>query len=355
MASWGLAFQYGKKAYEDMWKEQEENERLAATRRLFDMTIQEREEALEDEANTNREVRAGNMVITKYKKQIERGGEEGAKAYAMALSEMGIPTVYMGDMKVGTVGADGQVDPRTVLNMGGKGWNGRSMMAEVYKYVPSAKDSYSEYNAAVARNQDKQLQMDLATLQMNAQLRAAQMRAAAYAAGARGIASALAEKQYATNWKDVAPYIRDKSVKAAFGPDVTEVIGPDGVPVFYRNENGKQVAFTPTREELGDLENIHNKAIVGAWNLMSGSGIPMQPGVASMSSGLTDYGASLRGRREAENAWGAAFPRFINQTAAGLKDAASPGASLTLPWVDNPMISSFNTRSSWDTYGLMDD
>lgn len=355
MASWGLAFQYGKKAYEDMWKEQEENERLAATRRPFDMTIQEQEEALEDTANTNREVRAGNRVITKYKKQIERGGEEGAKAYAMALSEMGIPAVYLGNMKVGTIGADGQVDPRTVLDMGGKGWNGRSMMAEVYKYVPSAENAYNEYNAAVARNQDKQLQMDLATIQMNAQLRAAQMRAAASAAGMRGIASALMEKQYATNWKDVAPFLRDRSVKAAFGPDVTEIIGPDGLPVFYRNENGKQVVFTPSREQLGDLENIYNKGIVDTHNLMSSSGIPTQPGIAALASRLADYGASLRGKREAASAWSAAIPRFVNQTVVGLKDAASSDdVVFARPWVDAPTIYSFNAPSSWGLYGIME-
>lgn len=298
MASWGLAFQYGKKAYEDMWREQEENERLAASRKLFDMTLQEQEEALADETNTNREVRAGNQVITQYKKAIMQGGAEGAKALAEARTAMGIPTAYLGGTKVGTIGANGQVDKSTVIDMKGDKWNGTAMMAELYKLVPSARESFGLYNQNVAENRKLQAEFDLAAMKQNAMLRAAQIKAAGTRAGLASLGGSFAQAALANHWKDLVGMVDEQAVVTTFGPDAQIITDPNGVRVIMRpNKDGVMEAYNPTKEEWGDFQNIRNRALVNVNNGVYTGLSSIQGVVGSTADDQAAYQANILAQR----------------------------------------------------------
>ena len=76
MASWGLAFEYGKKAYTDMMKRQEELDRYLAERALWDARRQEAEEQQATDTMVNREIRKSTEAITANKQAILAGNDE---------------------------------------------------------------------------------------------------------------------------------------------------------------------------------------------------------------------------------------------------------------------------------------
>lgn len=301
-ASWGLAFQYGKKAYEDMWREQEENERLAATRKLYEMQVAEQEKAQEMQTLINDEVRSGQRVITKYKKQMAKGGEDGVKAYAAAMTEAGIPTMYLGDGKVGTVRADGQVDPASVRKMTGKDWNGTAIVSEFQKIVPSAEGMSTEYRQAVDRNIEREWEKDKLNAQLRSQMGIASMYANAKLKSAGLQAGAIREAAYADqftkNWKELQTLAVDGASRSAMGNNVRGMIGEDGTPSFmkYSDKTGWQ-PYNPTDSELQSFTNDLGRIQTEGFNMMVNAGVPGQVGyynVANMLGDARQYGMGLR-------------------------------------------------------------
>lgn len=302
MASWGLAFQYGKKAYEDMWREQEENERLAASRKLYNMQLEEAEKAQADQTLVNDEERAGRAVITKYKKAIMKGGEDGAKAYAQARTEMGVPTVYLGDGKVGSVLANGKVDPATVVTMKGDKWNGTAMMSELQKLVPSAEKESARYDAAVATNRQYQWEADKLKQQLAAQYGVASMYANAKlkAAGMQADATRLAafSDQFIKNNKEIDQMVLSQAARSAFGENVSAARGEDGLVHFYKmNDKTGWTEFSPSTDAQTAFNNDYGRIYTDTYNDMRDYSIPFQPAVVSNANAVGEarnFGLGVR-------------------------------------------------------------
>lgn len=302
MASWGLAFQYGKKAYEDMWREQEENERYAATRKLHDMQLAEAEKAQADQTLVNDEERAGRAVITKYKKAIMKGGEDGAKAYAQARTEMGVPTVYLGDGKVGSLLANGQVDPSTIVTMKGDKWNGTAMMSELQKMVPSAEKEAARYDAAVATNRQYQWEADKLKQQLAAQYGVASMyanaklKAAGMQAGA--VRQAMFHDQFIKNNKEIDQMTLSQAARSAFGEGATAVRGEDGLVHFYKMDSKTGwTEFSPDEGSQTAFNNDYGRIYTDTYNGMLNSGTPYQaivPSVANVLGEARNFGLGVR-------------------------------------------------------------
>lgn len=85
MASWGLAFEYGKNAYTDMLKKQEELDRYLAERDLWRARLTEEEEAQSTSSKVNREIRKSTELITANKQAILAGDDT---AFITTLNQM---------------------------------------------------------------------------------------------------------------------------------------------------------------------------------------------------------------------------------------------------------------------------
>lgn len=300
-ASWGLAFQYGKKAYEDMWRDQEQNERLAASRELYDMQIAEAEKAQAMQSVINDEVRQGQEIITKYKKQMAKGGEDGVRAYAEAMTAVGIPTQYLGNGTVGSVRADGQIDPSSIRTMTGDGWSGTAIVSEFQKIVPSAEGMSAEYRAAMADNINREWEKEKFQAQLASQMGMASIYANARLAAANAQAGALREAIFADQWyknNDVLEaYANDGAARSAMGNDTRVVVGEDGIPNFmkYNSEEG-WIPYNPTESELQSFTNDKGRILTEGYNLMVTNGVPGQVAIyntANLNGAARQYGMSI--------------------------------------------------------------
>ena len=332
MASWGLAFQYGKKAYEDMWRQQEENDRLAANRELYMMQLQEEKEALTDAMRTNREVRAGNAAVTKNKKRIASGGEDGVKAMVDFYNEVGMPAQYIGDRKIKF--ADG-----TVKDFSGKEWTGSAMLAEVYKVVPSAANMSAAYTEGVKDDLKAQRDWDKSMLEYYGKINAAQiaansrMQAAALTAkGLGGMSDALVRTAM-SNTKDFDPIKKDYAIKAMFGGNAVYMPDEQGVPSYYmRGEDGNVTKINLNERQAAALVDIENMLDIGGNNFVKNNNT-YTAGLAAMYPRAVAHVAGLQKKWDEEARLAANAETLLKQVEAGNAAARKAARGIGTTWL----------------------
>lgn len=289
MASWGLAYEYGKNAYEDMWRKQEENDRYAAQRKLFDMQLAAAEE---EQKVANREQARSLAVrdtINAYQNDLMSGGSKGRQAFVDALNQMGIGAQLVDGTKVVFLGADGKPDASNVIDMSDTSkWTGPAMMSELTKRVGTAVAESNKYQEQVEKDRQfheavrqfdekNKLDWDKAVLNSNTTLGAARLYMAGKQAGASGgsgsSGSGTGGKGASSPFNsDVEKYAEEAAVKAIFGPGVEAVKGDDGATVYIDTTKEDRPQITPTEGQLTDLYNLKNQIAVDANNAWQADG-----------------------------------------------------------------------------------
>lgn len=186
-ASWGLAFQYGKKAYEDMWREQEENERLAATRKLYEMEVAAKEAELATQELENAETRRNRALIASALPQLRAGGNQAKQATAALLSQMSGQPHVVKDGKIYLQEPDGSLSESVIKNV--NSMNTDQLIGELDKWTMNTRTRGENVREAAKTEEQYQHQINLATLNNNA----AADRLSAQLANAWGIAKLQAD------------------------------------------------------------------------------------------------------------------------------------------------------------------
>lgn len=154
MASWGLAFEYGKNAYTEMMKKQEELDRYLAERDLWRARLTEEEEAQAMNTYVNREVRAAQKAITENKKGIEAGDIDAYLRAKNALaSGTGYTWVKLDGSKIGIRAADGTINKDTIRDLSSDEWkNPAARIAELEKSAKTIMEMASQYRTDAEQN-----------------------------------------------------------------------------------------------------------------------------------------------------------------------------------------------------------
>ena len=287
MASWGLAYEYGKNAYEDMWRKQEENDRYAAQRKLFDMRL-EAEEAEQEVAN--RELaRSLNVrdTINAYQNELMSGGSKGRQAFVDVLNQMGVGAQLVDGTKVVFLGADGKPDASNVIDMSDTSkWTGPAMMSELTKRVDTAVAESAKYQEKVEKDRqfheavrqfDEKNKLDWNKAVLNAATSRYgydRIYSSKSGSGSSGSSSSSSGGKSASSPfnSDVEKYAEEAAVKAIFGPGVEAVKGDDGATVYIDTTKEDRPQITPTEGQLTDLYNLKNQIAVDANNAWQADG-----------------------------------------------------------------------------------
>lgn len=298
-ASWGLAFEYGKNAYEDMWKKQEMNERLAAERKLFDLKLANdigEQETVNFEQERSRNVR---NTINAYQNDIMAGGQRGRQAYVDALNQLGVPTALINGKAVPI--KDGKADMSAAVDLTDTSkWTGTAMLSELSKRINTARDESNRYMAEQEKNRtfewekekfarEDQTRRDIANLNARTQIAAAGIYAASRAAGSGGSsssASGVPGGKITTSFynKDTTKAASEMAARTEFGEGVTVSEDDAGNLTFAKNG----VPFQPEDGKLTNYYNLRNKIIVDSQNRRFYTG---QSDYASAFSLGSQYGA----------------------------------------------------------------
>lgn len=313
MASWGLAYEYGKNAYEDMWRKQEENERLAAQRKLFDMQLKEEEQEQATKSLETARVRQYRDVAVAYGDKMGRGGTLGVKAYADAMTAAGIPTTVLDGNKVAAIDpATGKPDMSTVIDMSDSSkWTGAAIQSEFAKNINTLAAKSADYRATVERDREfneKKRQFDVsdererwkARLNANTQLAAAGIYASAKSGGSGGaggsgssggVTGSGKPKQTTMDNNNTLKIASESAARTVFGEGVQLAMGDDGTISFTKNGE----PFTPSDGQWTNFYNMRNKIFTDAANLNYATG--QSPVAGAMISGTergTQYLDDLR-------------------------------------------------------------
>lgn len=159
MASWGLAFEYGKKAYTDMMKRQEELDRYLAERNLWEAQRIEQEEAQASQTAENRKARKGLAVLNKYRDDVVAGDDSAFVSMLNAQAEgTGSQFILEGKkvyrVKDGTKSLAYDLSSKELKN-------GSSRVAEFIKgYGLTSLDQYAKHEEGVKANREMALEME---------------------------------------------------------------------------------------------------------------------------------------------------------------------------------------------------
>lgn len=290
MASWGLAYEYGKNAYEDMWRKQEENDRYAAQRKLFDMQLREEEQELATKSLENARIRQYRDIAVTYGDKMGAGGTTGVKAYADAMTAVGIPTTVLEGNKVARINPEtGKPDMSTVIDMSDSNkWTGDAIKSEFAKNINTLRGEADIYKATVkedrqfkeaVRQFDEKQALDWkkANLSARTQLGMAGLYASSRQAGSKSSGSGSggsaggkgANSPFNSDVNDVA---FNASVKAVLGPGIEAVKGDDGATVYIDTSKPERPQVTPSKGQLTDIYNMTNQIAVEANNMWQADG-----------------------------------------------------------------------------------
>ena len=244
MASWGLAFEYGKKAYTDMMKRQEELDRYLAERNLWEAQRIEQEEAQASQTAENRKARRGLAVLNKYRDDVVAGDDSAFVSMLNAQAEGTGSQFILEDKKVYRV-KDGTKSLAYDLNSK-ELKNGSSRVAEFIKgYGLTSLDQYSKYEAGIKDNREMKYKYD----ELQARKDVAKIKAdgAVNAASSKGGASTKV-----TTWSK-----EDNQEASSYAPSLVFGSGASG----SRDEDGQWTVYnvdkslrTLTSEDVAKLD-----------------------------------------------------------------------------------------------------
>ena len=332
MASWGLAYEYGKNAYEDMWRKQEENDRYAAQRKLFDMQLKEEEQEMATKSLENARIRQYRDIAVTYGDKMGRGGSMGVKAYADAMTAAGIPTTVIDGTKVVTIDPEtGKPDMSTVIDMSDSSkWTGDAIKSEFAKNINTMRGEADIYKATEKENQQQALEykkfligeqnkLDIAAMNKQAQLGVASIYAAASKAGKGGTTTK-------PDYTETIRALGGAVTPGIMGKNISFVYDPNKGYSFIDLKTGEP--YYPTEEQAGKFNESMTKGIQSAYIMTGSTGAPSGYTGTNVGAGLgnvfvadtnaaTRIGTDLDAADAAKKAADAVFSRPANSSSVG--------------------------------------
>ena len=256
MASWGLAFEYGKNAYTDMLKKQEELDRYLAERDLWRARLTEEEEAQAMNTYVNRDVRNGLASLTRNKSAVVNLDDD---AFVQTLNEVsaksGVRYEKQGN-KVYRVANGSKTEAYDLKSDELK--NGASRVAIIQNMIDPSSAIRDKHTAEVKSNREMQLEYDKLTNARNvAQIGAnAKIRAAGLTALTKTSSTTGEGKDKKVKWskEDVAT-ASTYAVPLVFGAGASGARDENGMWVVT---NADGTPRTVTQEDAHKLETALN-------------------------------------------------------------------------------------------------
>lgn len=328
MASWGLAFEYGKNAYTDMLRKQEELDRYLAERALWEMELKTKEataRATQAEAERTSE---NSIILSQYADDILSGDFD---AYANALSKVN-PNKQFKHIGDGIIAQVDPSNPKLVIPGSARDISKiepSKLVSEIYKSATSiGMISKNEMDAEADRlkhNRAKELKkMDadsaerVATINAQGRIDAAKISAggSSSSSGPRG------GKTSRINLSDKDREYLDSTVaQTLFGSGVTGIRTEGGGWEVY----DKKGAPIPLKDEdIRDLEEVHRTLLTSTSNLAQSNSGDLQANIASAASLVSNQikeNKEFNTAREAHNKGLASLARAREDAKEASKEA----------------------------------
>ena len=307
MASWGLGFEYGKKAYEEMRRTQEENDRYLAEHGLWETELRTKEAvAAATEASAKR-TSAMSIALDKNTNAILSGDPQ---AYVNVLNAAD-PSVQFKHLGDGTIA---QVDPKnpSMIIKGSafsiKGKNPTSLVSELHKYAETTAGITEQHRASEQDEKDKKHEIkkvtlqnqgakDVATIGANAKILAAEIEGAAKGlTGLSGSSGGSGGKSSRINLSDKdIEYLDSTVAQTLFGSGASGIRSEDGSWTVY--QDGTPVKLSAN--DVKDLEDVHRAMIIGVSNLANTNSGSLRANIANIA---TTLGHQIRNNIDYEGA-----------------------------------------------------
>ena len=313
MASWGLAYEYGKNHYEDSWAKQEQNDRLQEERKLFDLKLAEDIAAQQTATKENSRVRDLRESMVEYGDKMKAGGAQGRQAFVDFMKTAGVDYIDLGNGKVGVSDGKGGVDQSSIIDM--SKWNGDQIMSEAAKSVNTHRAEADLYKSQQEKNQDRADKFKLAEMQQQTQLNIAKMNndAANYRAGLQAKTTLAAASLRASaggrsgsgggaGGSQKEHYNQDAYAKAMEfavqdtfqNPNIAVTQSKDtGQWLMKDTSTGEEVV--PSQGQMTDIQNAANSIYNAGTNFMNQNGGDQYNAILAAGSDWINNRSSRRG------------------------------------------------------------
>lgn len=303
MASWGLGFEYGKKAYEEMRRTQEENDRYLAEHNLWETELRTKEAvAAANEASAKR-TSAMSIALDKNTNAILSGDPQ---AYVNVLNAAD-PSVQFKHLGDGTIA---QVDPKnpSMVLKGStfsiKGKNPTSLVSELYKFAETNASISAQHREGVQDDKDKKFELEKIILQdqnsekvarigANATIQAAELNAASKGlTGLYGSSGSSGGKSSRIDVsKEDAEFLDAATVRVLFGEGATGIREADGTWVVM---DSKRNPIALSQEDVRDLNDVHTALYNTAHNSATSNNADFKVNVNNAAAGLSGIVSNIK-------------------------------------------------------------
>lgn len=308
MASWGLAFEYGKNAYTDMLRKQEELDRYLAERDLWETELRTKEATARAQRAEAERTSENSIILSQYADAILSGDYD---AYADVLSKVN-PNKQFKHIGSGIIAQVDPSNPRLTIPESARDISKiepSKLVSELYKSAESIGAITAQERAAeegrLKHNQAKELKTmegdnaaRVATINAQGRVTAAKIAAdsSSSSSGPRG------GKTSRINLSDKDREYLDSTVaQTLFGSGVRGVRTEDGGWEVY-DKKGSPIPLKD--EDIRDLEEVHRTLLTSTSNLAQSNSGDLQANIASTASLVSrqiNYNNDFNTAREAYN------------------------------------------------------
>ena len=293
MASWGLAFEYGKNAYTEMMKKQEELDRYLAERNLWEMELKTKEATARANQAEAERTSENSIILSQYADDI-LSGNYGAYADALSKINPNKQFKYIGD---GIIAEVDPSNPKLILPESARDISKiepSKLVSELYKSAESigmisANERKAEADK-LAHDRNKEIKTiegknaaTAATIKAQGAIAAAKVKAEGASSsttrttGGKGSRINLSDKD--------REYLDSTVAQTLFGSGVRGVRTEDG-GWEVTDKTGAPIQLK--KEDIRDLEEVHRVMLTDSSNLAQSNSGDLQANIATVASTLSN-------------------------------------------------------------------
>ena len=288
MASWGLAFEYGKNAYMDMMKKQEELDRYLAERDLWEMELRSKEAiARANQAEAER-TSENSIILSQYADDILSGKYD---SYADALNKINPNKQfkYIGD---GIIAEVDPSNPKLIIPESARDISKiepSALVSELYKSAESIGMISANERKARADELEHNRNKEIKTIEGKNAAKVATINQQGHIAAAALKAGGSSSTSHGTGGKGSRINLSDKD-REYLDSTVAQTLFGSGVSGRRTEEGGWEVydkTGAPIQlkdEDIRDLEEVHRTLLTSTSNLAQSNSGSIQANIASAAS-----------------------------------------------------------------------
>lgn len=292
MASWGLAFEYGKNAYTEMMKKQEELDRYLAEHDLWEMELRTKEATARANRAEAERTSENSIILSQYADDILSGDYD---AYANALSKIN-PNKQFKHIGGGIIAQVDPSNPRLTLPESARDVSKiepSKLVSELYKSAESTGAITAQERAAEEGRLKHQREKDIERMKGENAARVATINQQGHIAAAQAKAGGGSSTTRPTGGKGSRINLSDKDreyldstvAQTLFGSGVRGVRTEDGGWEVY-DKTGAPIQLK--QEDIRDLEEVHRVMLTDTSNLAQSNSGDLQANIATVASTLSN-------------------------------------------------------------------